>query len=171
MKFTIVLALISASIFQTFGQESKTKKVLMFIGRVDGHTIFLNEGKRFTAYWKDKENTIKHATGKLLIINQNTIQLGNEKIPINALTKAKVHVVGKKIAGGIIDIVGFGLIALGAKKSLDNFGDLEGGGLKGAPYVIMGAIVIGVSTPLLIVIPKTFNLTLGYRPVVKEISN
>lgn len=170
MRVTLILAFTFAFLFQSFGKEPETKKVLLFIGRFDGGTIILDEGKRFTAYWKDGENEIKHTTGRLEILNQKFIQVGQQTIRVENLVKAKVHVLGKKITGGVLDLVGIGLIAAGAELSAKNIGNLEGGAFKGAPLVIVGAIIIGVSTPLLIVIPKSYNLVTGYRAVVREIS-
>ncbi len=170
MRVTIILAFTFAFLFQSFGQEAESKKVLMFIGRFDGGTIILDEGKRFTAYWKDDENEIKHTTGRLEILNQKFIQVGQQTIRVESLVKAKIHILGKKITGGVLDLVGIGLIAAGAELSAKNIGDLEGGAFKGVPLVIVGAIIIGVSTPFLIVIPKSYNLTTSYRPSIKEIA-
>ena len=170
MKSTLILVCTFAFLFHSFGQESTTKNVLMFIGRIDGNTIILEEGKRFTAYWKNDQNEIKHTTGRLQILNQSFIQVGKETIRVEDLTTAKVHVVGKKVAGGILDLAGFGLIAIGANVSSNNIGDWEGGAFKGIPYVIAGAVIIGVATPVLIVIPKSYDLIKGYRPTIKEIA-
>ena len=170
MKSTIILVFTFAFLFQSFGQETTTKNVLMFIGRIDGNTIILEEGKRFTAYWKNDQNEIKHTTGRLQILNQSFIQVGKETIRVEDLTTARVHVVGKKVAGGILDLAGFGLIAIGANVSSNNIGDLEGGAFKGIPYFIAGVAIIAISTPVLIIIPRTYNLTTAYRPVVREIA-
>ncbi|MFZ9029106.1 MAG: hypothetical protein ACO2Z9_08830 [Crocinitomicaceae bacterium] len=152
MRQFLIMALVLLS-FSSFGQSENTfyikKKADSDVKKV------LSKGDRLSITYTKSDNQKERLKGKLKSIDEESIQIEDQKIQVSQIVKVQLHNVSRKLGGAVIAGAGVG-IALRNQKAFANSTDLSG--ISYGIGVLIGGVTALSSTIFLIVIPKKYDM-------------